>query len=376
MTTDQQRLLATRRDTVASVKAAGFHRRYPNSVPFLQSLQEYLESMEGGNKPQITAKGFVAVVARYLYFCDPRRVRPKFVTDVAHISHFANTFKRQTTASASTIKMSLNALKYASAYIKHAKMPRTDTHRKVLKVVQNFQQSLNKCHARRKAYNRQHRLLADANTPDLQDAASKLKAYSPTIRALVSQDQLTKEERNTVTSYLVSRIAIENAARSSHITNLGMAEFHTGETIGTERICMCAYSKTGTAPVIFTEDMYELTKAYVRQVRVQIPGATCASSAPVFLTNAGNRLTNVSGDRHLYKVLRLAGVNQKFSLTQLRKAVTTNAARRFANSPHQLSLVNRYLCHSDLVAAQHYTAAFQSRDYHDAFLLLRTILGL
>lgn len=376
MITDQQRATATRAETVASIKAAGFHRKFPLSEPFLQSLLEYFQNMEAGNMPLATAKSFTSVVSRYLYYNDPRNLNTLYITDKREINKFTNDFKNRTTAAASTIKNALSAIKGASAYMKSENLPRTDSHSKICKGIVKLKNSLNVPHTQRKTYFRRHRLSVDASTPDLEEAPEKLQALAPHIKDLMSRSGISYEERNTVTSYLVSRLALENSSRSSHITNLSMAEFHEGELCGTDYICTCTFSKTGLAPVTFTPEMLTMTRKYIREVRSSIPDASCAGTAPVFLSNVGTRMQNISSERHLYKILKLASVGRRFSLTQLRKAITTKASRMFADTPGLLGLVNRYQCHSDPVANQYYTEALRTGEYQRGFQLIQRILNI
>lgn len=372
---DQVRATATRSQTVASIRDAGFHRKFNMDNAFLQSLVTYFETLNGGNKPPASAKSMASVISRYLYFHNKNILTSIDITDKQKISRFINQFKASTTASASTIINTLNALKGASAYMSSLRLPRIDSHQKVSKCIDRLKASLRTAHMQRKTYNRRHRLVIDCSTPDLVDAPAKIKAFGHQIEQILACNQITNEERNTVTSYLIVRLAVENCARSSHITNLQLSEFSEGEQCGEEYICTCTFSKNGLAPVVFSREMLAFTRRYINHIRPEIPNASVSGRSTVFLSNNGTRLKNVSSQRHLYKVLKLASVTQCFNLTQLRKAATTQASRMFADNPGQLALFNRYLCHSQAVADQYYTEALRNTEYQRGFQLIQHILS-
>ena len=374
MTTEEERVTATRSKTVCTIKRQGFHRRFSSSDPFLVGLKEYVMSLDGGNRPLSTAKAIVSNVSRFLYYHQPEELNHLLLTRKRSIKLFANALKSRTTVSASTLKNTLNSIKDASAYVSDCNLDRRDSHAIVAKYIDHLKGNLNTMHARRKAYNRRRRLTVDASTPDLAEAPQKIKDYAPTVFNLMGHPGLRAEEINVVTSYLVSRLAIENSARSSHITNFSLGEFAEGEMFGTDYVCECKFAKNGHAPLTFSAEMAALTRQYIRDVRPRIPNASSLDTAPLYVNTAGCRLANVSSERRLYKILKLAGVARNFSLTQLRKAITTRASRDLATTPGDLQLVNRYLCHCDEVASEFYTESMRTSEYHRGFRLVQGLL--
>ena len=374
MITDQQRLNSTKADTYASTKRAGMHRKHNMSHPFLKELKRHFISMEGGQRTNRDANSRASVISRYLHHANKKKLEPTLITDAQKISNYMNALKTKTTTAASTMKNILNCLKAAHSYLSDTDVERIHSKNVVKKRIKLLKESLNKEHTRRKSYMKTNRLLEDASIPDLVNAPRKIRAYAPKVNDLLNNyDDITVQEQNEATSYLTAAVAIENAARSSHVTNLTMLEFHSGKHVGNEYICLCSYGKSGIAPVTFSAELFAMTNRYIRTVRTIINGASSAGSAPVFVNTKGQKMSNFSSDRHLYRILKLAGVQNLFNLTQLRKAVTTYAVRNFSDSPGNVRLVHQYLCHEVEVANMYYSAVNTHTDYHQGYLLVQQI---
>ena len=244
----------------------------------------------------------------------------------------------------------------------------------VKKYIKKLQSSLNDTHKRRKPYVRIFRLEEDAAKPDLKSVPRKIKNYAAQIQELISIGEgLTNEEKNTIVSYLVTRKCIENCSRPSHVVNLTMEEFYSAKRIGSDFVTHCGYSKTGIAAVTFSKELQQLVNDYIRNVGAHIPTAGGVGRGKVFVNNRGNTLTDISSDRHLYKILRLVGIEVKFTLTMLRKAVTSSGVRAFADDPRQLSLLHAYLNHSPEVAREYYASVRSREEFHQGYVLVQRL---
>lgn len=374
MISDEARLIATRAETIESLKREGFHRKFPTDDVFLLNLREWLHSLDGGNHNLSTSKAIVLSVSRFLYFHQREKLDPTFLTQKRAIKLYCNAIKNRTTASASLLLNILNSLKEGSAYVSDTGLSRLDSHMRICRYIDHLKTSLQKLLAKRKEYNRRQRLPLEANIPDICEVGKKMKNLAPSILDMMSNHCLTAEEVNTVSSYLITRLAIENAARPSHVTNFSLGEFSSGEKFGAELLCQCAFAKNGHAPITFSEEMFLLTRKYVKDFRPKITGASQHDTSPLFVNQAGYRMRNMSSGRRVYKILKLAGLST-FSLTKLRKALTTKASRSFSDTPARLQLINRYLCHSDSVAQMYYTEGLRSTEYLQAFQVLQQLLN-
>lgn len=371
---EEERMRATRQDTFRTKKEHNLHRKYDLTLPFFIGLCAFLTSVEGGGKSERDARQKTSDVSRYLYYCNAEEVDPTFLCNQGKINEYISELKRLTTTSASSMKNILCSLINASSYLNHIGTIRSKTHKAMKTYMDSLKSKLNNSHRRRKSYNRLHRLEQDAATPDIRDATIKMRRYAPNVRRFMNNAKgLNAEERNTVTSYLVSMIAIENASRPGHVTNLTLQEFNTSLKIGNDHVAMCSYSKNGLAPVTFSKSLYDLSKQYVRTVRLSITALENRGSARLFINNKGKTLSNISGSKHLGKVLKMSGVNRKFTLTQFRKAVTTKAVRQYANEPRQLALFHGYLAHSPEVANMYYSTINSRREYHEGYQILQRI---
>lgn len=371
--TDEERMRATKQQTVRSIKDHNLHRKFPISTPFLSNLCQFLQSVEGGSRSDRDSKARTATVSRFLYFCNDEQLDSSYVQNKQSINGYISHMKLMTTIAASSLKNILSSIHDASLFMKNQE--RTTSHKSIKRYLKTLKKSLSGMHKRRKNYVRLHRLEEDAAVPDLQEAATKLRQYEPTVKRLTETKQgLDDEDRNTVTSYLVSRIAFENGSRPSHVANLTLEELHSSRKVRDEFVALCHYSKNGVAPVTFSKSLFDLTKVYIRNIRNSTLGASGGGHARVFINNKGNAISNISSERHLYKVLRLAGVQRVFSLTQLRKAITSRAVRQYADDPRQLSLFHGYLAHSPQVANMYYQTVNTRQEYHQGYQLVQGVL--
>lgn len=373
---DEERMRATRQETIRSKREHNLHRKFPLSRPFLSELHEFMTSVEGGGKSDRDAKQRSSDASRFLHHCNSEELNPSFLREKHKINSYITALKRKTTTAASTMKNILCSLEHASLYLEQTNITSSNSHKMIKKYLKKLKKSLNDNHRRRKLYCRVHRLQQDAAVPDLQDAATKMRRYETNVKRLIDNSSgLGEEDRNTVTSYLVGRVAIENASRPCHITNLTLEEFHSSMKIGDDYVATCTYSKNGIAPVTFSKNLYQLTTRYIRNIRNTTPGSSGGGSARVFVNTNGNTVTNVSGPKHLFKVLKLAGVRRNFTLTQLRKAITSKAVRHYSNDPRELTLFHGYLAHSPEVANMYYRTVNTRNEYHQGYQLVQGILS-
>lgn len=375
--TDEERIRATRQDTIRTRKQHNLQRKFLlSTTPFLSGLFDYMTTLEGGGKSERDARQRAGDVSRFLYYCHSDQAKAAFIRDKHKINEYISALKRHTTTAASTMKNILRSLQDGSMYLDHTDTQTSTNHKVLKKYLKKLKKSLNDNHRRRKQYCRMHRLQEDAAAPDIQDAASKLRDYEATVEDMIDHPSgLDNEERNTVSSYMVSRLSMENASRPGHITNLTQEEFNSSVRIGTDYVATCCYSKNGVAPVTFSSTLFNLTKRYIRNIRNTTPGASGGGASKVFVNTKANILTNVSGPKHLYKVLKLAGVNRKFTLTQLRKALTSRAVRQYGDSSSDLSLFHGYLAHSPEVANMYYRTVHSRNEYHRGYELVQGILN-
>lgn len=320
---------------------------------------------------------FFKFFSRFLYHCNNKEVDMKALSHQQLVNNYITQVKIKTTTAASTMKNILSCICDGSRFLDvHAKEIRLCSHREMKEYIAGLKTSLNDIHTRRKHYNRVHILELHAAKPDLNTTASKVRRYAPKIKQLMAKSLgLLCKEINTVTSYLVTRLAIENASRPSHVINLTIGEYEAGTRFGGDWLCICTYSKNGIAPVTFSKEMKALTDTYVRTVRTQIAATNGRQHIyKLFVNNKANAITNFSSDRHLYGILNLCGVNRKFNLTMLRKSVTTQAVRRFAGDRKTLVSVNSYLAHSNDVAEYYYTAVNTRKDFHKGYNVIKKML--
>lgn len=376
--TDEMRITATRSSTIQGIKAMGLDKMFPLSKPFLADLHTHFTSLEGLNKASRQAQSMVSVVSKFLHHQDNARLNPIHLTNKKAVTKYIQFFKDNTTSSFSTLMNALRAIAAAVNFIKKKKMAYKHSPKQVLKCIRKLIVVLNKGHARRKSYVRNYVLQEQAGKPDLSTAPKKLLAYGEVVTKkflsdTVNAECLTKPDKNELTSYMMAALAILNASRSSHVTNLSLGEYRQGRVIGDDYITLCCFAKSGLAPVTFTRDLRRMTDKYIEKVRPLLTSDTSDSSL-LFVNCAGKRITNLSSDHHLYKVMKLAGIDNKFNLTQLRKAVSTQAARDFDATA--LTLVNSYLAHSQAVALEFYIAANSHADFHRGFGILQEMYGV
>ena len=373
--TEERRLKASRQDTVRTFRQTGLDRKFSLANSFLSSFIAFSRTVEGGSKTERLAKDRATYVSRYLYYCDSDEINPSFLSHKNKINEFITDIRQKTTASASSMKNILRAIGIGVSYLKKTDHQRFHGLKGVKRYIKKLQSSLNDTHKRRKQYVRVFRLEEDAAKPDLKTAPRKIRDYGAEINKLIAIGEgLTNEEKNMCTSYLVTRTAVDNASRPSHIVNLTMEEFYSAKRIGSDFVAHCGYSKTGVAAVTFSKELQQMVRDYIMKVRAHIPNAGGGGTGKVFVNNRGNTLTNISSDRHLYKILRLAGIKGKFTLTMLRKAVTSNGVRAYADDPSKVSLLHAYLNHSPEVANEYYASVRSREELHQGYLLVQRLL--
>ena len=364
---------STRLDTIRALKAAGLHRAFALKEPDLAAMLTYFESLSGGSHPASASREMVRQVSRYLFSMDPQSCNVRFVTCRASITAYMEKLRRETPIHASSMINILTTICDASRFATHLKVPRIDSHRKIERRVSKLKGPLRPILLRRKRYVKNVILRRVTDGPDLQDMFQKLQGLIPHMRGLLSQGHgLSNEEANVCTSYLAGVTAIYNASRPGHVTRLTQAEFAEGTLLDDGHLlAICGSSKTGQAPVIFTPELLEMTRQYQRDVRIHFKNSTPGGSARLFLNVQGNELRNLSTERHLYKVFRMAGITSNTSLTDIRKCVTTKAAALFRDDPARRGLLNEFLCHSHEVASQYYEAAGRASDLRAGFDAVR-----
>ena len=367
---EHTRITSTRSETAASIRRHNLHRKFDVGHPILKDFSKYLQSSRGNLTPANTANEKCSIVSRYLYWCNPTTLDTLHATNGEKVTDYIDEYRIKTTAQASTIRNYCQALHDFSEYVSHKKLTRIDSKRRIERTIRKIKRSLRTALRRRKSHNRS--MLNQQNLPQLAEI-KKLQKLDAQVRGLIrSGSGLERGERNTVTSYIITRLALKNAARASHVCNLSMRDFNKGVITGTVYQVKCTYSKSKDIQPIVSFDQHDLklTKEYISKLRPHISDSSLDS--PLFPSNSGGQLKNFSTKRHLYKIMEACGI-PLFNLTSWRKAVTTEASRTHSQDTRKLRLINQYLCHTEAVALAYYTETARPRESLESFRSLQKL---
>ena len=370
---DHRRITATRADTIAGIKKLNLHRKYPLTHSKLEEFVCYEQSFEGNSTPPNTAKAKAARISRYLHYKNPVRLNVTLATDSRQVSNYLQFLRQNTSMAASTLRNEAQAFIDFSDFVSSQKYRRIDEKEhfrcKLLKV----KRALRKALRRRKAHNK--RSMTQESLPGMAEVG-KLCSKRSYIKKLIDDGEaLDRSEQNTVTSYILTCLALKNGARASHVTNLSNRDFNTGKKVDETYQVTCSYSKNSDkeAIVSFDKGDLQLTRCYIAKVRPHISKAGTSPSDPLFPTLAGKALKNFSSPRHLYKVEKMCGFTSMFSLSDWRKAITTKAARTYSGDRHSLRLVSDYLCHSAEIAEEYYTEGARPRESLNSYQIIQRL---
>lgn len=363
---EHARITATRAATSRSIRQNNLHRKFDMNHPVLKDFTTFLQSVRGNMALSSVAKETAACVSRYLYWCNNEELSTIFGTDANKFNDYIDLYLRVTTIQASTLKNYCQAMLDFSKYASYKRFPRTHSKGKFERVISNTKFSLRTSLKRRKSHIRS--LLNENHLPALTEF-SKIDKLKGEIKSLIKASPgLNRADKNTVTSYIITRLALKNASRSSHICNLTLRDFQDGIRIGKVFQVQCSFAKSkDKKPVVtFDEEDFKLAKDYIDKLRPLISKDSESPAEPLFPNCNGCTMKNFSTCRHMHKILRACDI-QPFSLTSWRKAVTTKASRQFSQNTRTLRLINQYLCHSDDVADFYYTEASRPAESLESF---------
>lgn len=367
------RITATRSDTTKSIHENNLHRKFDLNHPILKDFITYSQSVRGNLALRSSAREQAACVSRYLYWCDNSKLDTIFATIGRKFNDYIDAYLQLTTVQASTLRNYCRAIIEFSKYVSHKHFRRTDSKGKFEGTISKTKMSLRTSFARRRSHVRS--MLNHHHLPSLSEYSKLDKLKTKMTSHIKSASGLNREEINTVTSYLITRLALKNAARSSHVCNLTLRDFENGVHVGKVFQVQCTFSKSKDKKPIVTLDREDLklTRDYITHVRPVISQDSSSPTQPLFPNNKGSTMKNFSTARHMYKIMHLCGINP-FSLTSWRKAVTTQASRKYSSNARTLRLINQYLCHTEDVALYYYTESMRPTESLESFQSIQKLL--
>ena len=380
--TDAQRLRSSRQDTRRAIRHENLHRKHNiRTTPILREFSNHLQTLLGGNSTTSTALDKTSKLSRFLYWCDSTCVTLIHATNSAKIVQYLEHIREVTPIQASTLSNEGQNFITFYAYLAATQKPfnKTDSEKKFVAAIDTFKKNLRNLKVRRRVYNRQNML----PTATLEEGRLALGQVGKISNLLPEMEELARNhsgldshDRNMLTSFIASWLALLNGARESHIRLMTLGDFHARKTLNRHGIVFVPDAKVAGRDccITFTPEQVTFVMEYLGTVRKDILGDRQASlEIPLLVNNAGNPLKNISTKRRMYAIMQKAHFTQMFNLTKWRVLITTAAARHYSDSLKKQDLVNNYLCHSNEVAEMYYNAPLEDKEVFQSYNLLQDL---
>ena len=325
----------------------------------LDEFVSWLQSPDGGKKPERTAMKHKAVVMQIVRHEDSQNVNYKNLYDRAFLNNWMVKYQEEG-RQAGTIKTYLGSVLHLLNFliITEKTIFEFDKIKKIQVILQQWRRNLWKDIQKRK----HEKMLIDiARFPKAEeiivmDKSERTKGAISTLkRHMCTSPKITRSSFCSVRDYLLMYLIFDNASRPGAISNMTLKEFRDAITQNDGYVIRVLNHKTahkGPANISMSQELFDNVYNYIKFMRNKLPGIRFEDKDTVFVSWSGNKMESnmITMQMNSYWS-RIHDKTDRINPTIVRKFTTTTVHK---NKPELKQDTAHLLCHGIRTAENHY----------------------